>query len=382
MLKNHPTVVLFQYRLFHYRAALFELLRDSLEREGVRFELVYGQPFGKEKLKRDEGSITWGRQVKNLYFPIVEKKDLCWQPLPRSIDRPDMVIFMQENRLLANYYWMMRGRFTDVKTAFWGHGRNFQSPVPGGLRERWKRVTVGAVDWWFAYTSMTVEVLRESGFPDDRITLLNNSIDTEGFRQDIESVKDEEIAALRSALKIGSDAIVGLFCGSIYPDKKPELMIQAADIIRARIPNFHFLVVGDGQSAPRMRAAAASRPWMHCVGPAHGLEKARYFKIASFVVNPGALGLHVLDSFTSGLPIITTVTARHGPEIAYLEEGKTGFSTPDSPAEYAASALSLIQDPSLLQDMRQACLEASRKYTVTNMAERFTEGIVRCLHAR
>lgn len=378
-LNKKPVVVLFQYRLFHYRKELLELLRYKLENRGIKLELVYGQAYGQEVLKSDEVTIDWGHKVRNLFIPVEEKKDLCWQPMPAAIGQPDLVIFMQENRLLANYYWILRGKLGSIRTAYWGHGRDFQSKAPGGFRERWKRMTIGAVDWWFAYTSITTDVLEQSGFPRERITLLNNSTDTDGFRRLGAAVTPEALSALRQRLGITDGAPVGLFCGSIYPDKKPEFMIAAADEIRRHCPEFHFIVIGSGQSAPVMHAAATSRDWMHCVGTKRGEEKAALFKLASFVINPGSVGLHVLDAFALSLPLLTTRSALHGPEIAYLEHGKTGFITDEDPHVFAACALTIIREPAYAAVVRENCRLASLDYTVERMASRFAEGILRCL---
>lgn len=378
-LKTAPTVVLFQYRMFHYRKELMQLLRDKLAAAGVKLELVYGQAYGKERLKEDEAVVSWGHKVRNLYVPIKEKKDLCWQPLPRSLKNPDLVIFMQENRLLANYYWMLQSKLGRTRVAFWGHGRDFQSRSVGGLRERWKQATINSVDWWFAYTPITLDVLEESGFPRECVTLLNNSIDTAGFRHQAQAITKERIAALRSQFGITEGAPVGLFCGSIYPDKKPEFMVAVADLIHRRHPTFHFVVIGDGQSAPVMREAAVSRPWLHCVGAKRGTQKAALFRLASFVINPGSVGLHVLDAFALSLPMLTTSTALHGPEIAYLEHGKTGFITEENVGAYAACALSLISNPSYAATVRENCYRASLEYTVERMATRFADGVIKCL---
>ena len=86
-------VVIFQYRLFHYRVDLFERLRAACVARGIQLELVTGQAFGKERLKNDEGELSWAHRVRNVYFPIVEKKDLCWQPMPRGLKDVDLVMY-------------------------------------------------------------------------------------------------------------------------------------------------------------------------------------------------------------------------------------------------------------------------------------------------
>jgi glycosyltransferase involved in cell wall biosynthesis len=378
-INKKPVVVLFQYRLFHYRKELLESLRDKLADAGVTLKLVYGQAYGREILKQDEASIDWGYKVRNRYFPVQEKKDLCWQPLPAEAGRPDLVIFMQENRLLANYYWILQSKLGRTRTAYWGHGRDFQTRAPGGLRERWKAAMLGAVDWWFAYTPITVEVLRQAGFPEQRVSLLNNAIDTAGFRREADAVPAELLSSLRREFGMTDGAPVGLFCGSLYPDKKPEFMVAAADRIRERCKDFHFIVIGEGQSAALMRSAAAARPWMHCVGAKRGMDKAALFRLASLVLNPGSVGLHVLDAFALSLPMLTTRTAQHGPEIAYLEHGSTGFLSEEDPQAFADAALTLIRDPAYAASVRANCHRAGLEYTVEHMAQHFSDGILRCL---
>ena len=54
---------------------------------------------------------------------------------------------------------------------------NFQSAAPNGLREQWKKVMLKHVDWWFAYTNRTVDILCQAGYPRNRITCLDNAIE-------------------------------------------------------------------------------------------------------------------------------------------------------------------------------------------------------------
>ena len=41
-----------------------------------------------------------------------------------------------------------------------------------------------------------------------------------------------------------------------------------------------------------------------------GREKAAWFKLASVVLNPGLVGLHILDSFWAGVPMVTITLMR------------------------------------------------------------------------
>ena len=72
--------------------------------------------------------------------------------------------------------------------AYWGHGANFQSDAPAGVRERWKQMLLTKVDWWFAYTQMMVDILAKAGYPQQQITNLSNAIDTGAFKRDLAAV--------------------------------------------------------------------------------------------------------------------------------------------------------------------------------------------------
>ena len=98
-------------------------------------------------------------------------------------------------------------------------------------------------------------MLTALGYPQERITCLNNAIDTNAFRNDILSVTPDRLRIVRYALGIEANAKVGIFCGSIYPDKRPELLIEAAELIHEQILNFHLIVIGDGPSAPLIDAS-------------------------------------------------------------------------------------------------------------------------------
>ena len=168
-------VVVCQYRLLHYRVELFDRLRTACTNCGIDLHLVHGQASRRELAKRDEGSLTWAHKVNNRFWEV-GAKDLVWQPFPTDLRNADLVVVMQENRILSNYPLMLGRLWSPRRVAYWGHGVNFQSGTPNGLREKWKQFLVGRVDWWFAYTEATSEIVRRAGYPAERITCLNNAI--------------------------------------------------------------------------------------------------------------------------------------------------------------------------------------------------------------
>lgn len=366
--------VIFQYRLLHYRTKLFDLLKTACAAKGVQLELVHGQASRREAVKKDEGSLPWAHRVVNRFWEV-GPRDLVWQPYPAHLKDADLVVVMQESRILSNYPLLLSRLWSKRKVGYWGHGKNFQSDAPAGLREQWKNFLIRRVDWWFAYTEMTVDILAKAGYPSSRITCLDNAIDTSSFKADLASWQDAEVAAAKQQLGIAPDAAVGVFCGSLYPDKKLDLLVAAADLIRQRMPDFALVVIGDGPSMPEMRDAAAARPWMHLLGVRKGREKALYFRMGDVMLNPGLVGLHIVDAFCAGMVMMTTRTARHSPEVAYLRDGENGVYSDDSPEAYSQAVLSVIQDKARLAQMKARALADSEHYTLEHMVERFADGI-------
>jgi glycosyltransferase involved in cell wall biosynthesis len=370
-------VVIVQRRLTHYRVPLFERLKLDLEQAGVRLRLIHGQPTPSEENKCDSGFLQWAEQVNNHYWRIGDKY-LCWQPLPSNAHRADLIIITQENSMLSNYPVLFRRRFGGHRVAFWGHGANLQSRKPKGLKERFKRWTTRQVDWWFAYTDLSVELVRLSGFPAERITNLENAIDTRNMLADIAAVDQSDVAALRGRLG-WEEGHVGLFLGSLHADKRLDFLFQAADCLHADDPLFRLLIIGDGPLREQVEAACAARPWCVWVGAKTGGDKALYLAVANVMLNPGLVGLGILDSFVSGVPMVTTDCSLHSPEIAYLHHDENGLMTRNTLEAFVAGVRYLLENGAYRTQLVAGCRKAARHYTLENMAQNFREGIIKAL---
>lgn len=311
---KRPQVAVLQHRLLHYRLGLFEQLRLACEARGLDLHLIHGDATPNEAVRKDTGTLPWATQIKNRVWNI-GGRDLLWQPFRNEVRGFDLVVLMQESRLLSNYPWLFGWGPKATRVGYWGHGRNFQSDAPDGWRERWKGKLLTSVDWWFAYTDMTASILTQAGFPSSRVTVLNNAIDNRSFEADLASVPDDEVRSLRASIGAADGACVGLYCGSLYPDKRLELMIDACEKVVAKHPGFRMVVIGDGPSRPLLEGVM-NKPWFHWAGAQRGRQKAAWFRASQLFLNPGLVGLHILDSFVAGVPMITTRDAKHSPEVA------------------------------------------------------------------
>jgi glycosyltransferase involved in cell wall biosynthesis len=373
-----PRVLIVQRRMTEYRVPLFERLRNSLDAAGIALGVVQGTPSSREVARQDGADLEWATSVKCTYLALGALKPFV-QRLPRSlVAAQNLVILPHENWMVANNLRLLFRRPPDRLLAFWGHGANFQAGKWDWGPERIKAKTARMADWWFAYTDASVERLRSVGFPSERITCLNNAVDTgllHTYRQEIEG---GEIDALRRQLGLRGTT-VAVFIGSLHNHKRLGFLLEAADLLRARLPSFELVVVGDGPLRPMVRSYASSREWIKVVGPRHGRDKVAHAALGSVLLNPGMVGLGILDSFALGLPMVTTDCRLHSPEIAYLRPGANGLMTADDPDSYVSEVLSLLADPERLALLARGCRQDAARYTVDAMADNFADGILRAL---
>ena len=282
------------HTVFHYRREFHEKARQLLEREGVDYEVLYGQPDRSEARKADTVDLTFGERIRNRYI-YAQQPPLVYQPVLRRLMKSDLAIIVQENRLLTNYLLQGLPPSLRPRIALFGHGRNFQSRSPDGRNEWWKRRWARRCDWWFGYTGQTREHLVALGFPERRITVFNNAMDTSSLRRDLESATPELLEARRKALGLRGGA-VGLFVGGLYADKRLEFLIDAAVRVQRRLPEFELVIVGGGPAEAELRAAAAPYPWIKVTGAQFGQAKAEIMRLADLFLMPGLVGLAVLDA--------------------------------------------------------------------------------------
>ncbi|MCY1407345.1 PEP-CTERM/exosortase A-associated glycosyltransferase [compost metagenome] len=366
-------VVIVQRRLTHYRVSLFEKLKTILHERNIILELIVGEGTAAENKKNDTGTLSWAKKIPTTYLAGGR---LCWQPIEPHVAEADLVIVTQENKLINNHLLMLRPR--RFKLALWGHGANLQSNNPQGLKEKFKRWTTTRADWWFAYTQLSADILKKTGYQESRITVLNNSVDTSALSSHKQSITDEEISELNHALDFGPGP-VGVYIGSLYPEKRLDFLFAAADAIHNQIPDFRLLIIGAGPEESKVQVWCATRTWARWVGARLDREKVAYLSTAHVMLNPGALGLGIMDSFVCQIPIITTNCGTHGPEISYLTNEVNGVITDDSLEAYIEACLCLLRNHQKMNALKNGCALSAQEYSVENMARRFSEGIEECL---
>jgi glycosyltransferase involved in cell wall biosynthesis len=370
-------VLIIEAQIKRYRKPFYERLYSALRKEGVQLRVVYSAPAPSEAQKNDNCELPckFGVKIKGYW---IGKERLLFQPAFREVASADLVVVEQANRFVLNHFLLPLSVFKLKRTAFWGLGENFQedrSPFSEWCKER----TLNWVDWWFAYTEGTARYLRQHSVPPQKITAVQNSVDTRKIQLCVKKLSLHAKASRRASLGICPSAPVGIFVGMLHKVKSIPFLIQAGEMIRQTIPKFQLIVVGGGPDEEEIKHNAAQLPWVHFVGPQFGDRKSQLLAISDVFLLPGRAGLAVLDGFAAGLPLIATRLSIHGPEMEYFEEGRNGVMTAPDPEAYARAIGLLLSNPKELQLLREGAANSAEKYSIEKMVENFKRGILQCL---
>ena len=200
-------VVILQEALPQYRVELFTNIRDRAAAREIAVDVLHGQVPGERGARLSTGSLPGAVLVQNIYTKAPGVNGVVvWQAALRRCLQSDLVVVEQANRLLINYLLLAGQPISGPKVAFWGHGRNFQA-VTRTIAERFKEQVAVRSWWWFAYTQRVADYLVNRGFPQDRITVVGNTIDVLALRSAVLQARIEGRVSVALSVRIYRRAI-------------------------------------------------------------------------------------------------------------------------------------------------------------------------------
>jgi glycosyltransferase involved in cell wall biosynthesis len=167
------------------------------------------------------------------------------------------------------------------------------------------------------------------------------------------------------------------YVGRLSIEKNVALLIQVERKLAAMgLNHVRFLIVGHGSEEPSLREALAQADF---TGVLRGEPLAQAYANMDLLVFPShtdTFGNVVLEALASGVPAI--VTPDGGPKYI-VRDGNTGFVTED--AGFASTIANLIQNPTMLQQMRSNAREYARGCSWDAVFERVYTGYLTALPA-
>jgi glycosyltransferase involved in cell wall biosynthesis len=352
-----------------YRLAFFELLHKQLLSKGIEMSLYFGTPEASWASRGDTVETPIGIKLPTREIKILGRSLLVKDISELKRRKYDLVIVEQAIRNLETYSLL----FGKTPVAFWGHGKTYTQPTLW-LLEKLKFIITKQGKWFFSYTNGGKNHLVQQGFNPEKITVLNNTFDTNQLAIELSETTDSLVTDFQSAHKLDPKK-TALYIGALDVSKRLDLLLAAGDLVFAKEPSFRLLIIGAGPEKDRLTEVVKTRSWATMLDPRFGMDKAVVLKASSVLCAPGRVGLVAIDSFVASLPIVTTPDPFHPPEFEYLESGYNSVVSSNLTAEsYSEAILEALSAENNFR-LREACLESSKLYTLNNMVDQFVKGV-------
>ena len=245
------------------------------------------------------------------------------------------------------------------------------------MRLEMERRLVKQVDRIIASTAEErAQIIRHCGAAPGQALVIPCGVDLKLFRPYDRSKAREQLG-----WKQDSPAL--LFAGRLDPFKGPDLLLRAAAMMKEKA---QVVIVGgkqtDDPEIQQLRQLAAD---LHISKRAHFLgarpqqELPMLYSAADVTVIPSyheSFGLAAVESLACGTPVVAT---RAGGLTTVIRHGETGYLVPRGPGFFAERLDTLLQQPYLLEEMRQAARPSALQYSwkhVAHLVRETYEGVL------
>ena len=364
-------VIIHQTRIPNYREPFFRRLFELGERDGIHY-LIFATK-GRNQLYKAESEMT-KNIVECLTFKIsLLGREFHFREMNRENFKAQLVIceFGLKNFLTYMFLFV----FKPKAFAFWGHGDTPTKSI-SRFERLLKNLLMRKSDFFLAYTESCAISVNKNGVPLDRITVLNNSIDTQELINGIEKYETPTDMLFRQEFNLVKSDIVFAFIGSLGSEKRIGFLMEAFKQINQAVPDTKLLIFSPDSLDRSLIEKIPERVIFH--GEADNRIKIGLSKVCFALLNPGRIGLIAVDSFAMGVPIITTNWEFHAPEYSYLDAGNS-ISTSNSVDGYVSAVLKLLDSQQSRNLLHEGCVQSASFFSIEKMAQNYHAGVINCI---
>jgi len=265
-------------------------------------------------------------------------------------------------------------------TAAWLAGAHRQLPVLASrrigfpLQRNWiSRARFRVLDRFVANSRDVAQSLVESGFPANRIAIVNEGVE----------IPERTSAQERSAARKRWGVMDGEFlfgCASAFvPEKGQRHVVEALRIVREKFPDARAILAGAGRCLEDVRHLAARLDLQRAVllpGFVTGMQ-GFYAALDAFVFPAEfeGFGTALQAAMAFGLPVISTTRGALG---KVVEDGRTAIVAEPNASSFATAMARLLGDTALQKQLGEAARQEiiarfSADLMVTNTLDVYEE---------
>ena len=180
---------------------------------------------------------------------------------------------------------------------------------------------------------------------EDKLQVIFNGVDIEAYENEVHG------AVKRKDLNIPKDAFVVGMVGRMSPQKAPDIFVKMAKRVRAKVPNAHFIIVGNGNQEAEIRKYAEDNGFsdsLHITGWVDNpMSYVELFDVACLLSRWEGFGLALPEYMMAGKPI---VASRVDAIPNIIRDGENGLLVEADDATGAGEAVLRIYQEKELKD--------------------------------
>lgn len=138
----------------------------------------------------------------------------------------------------------------------------------------------------------------------DKLQVILNGVDIEAYENEVHG------AVKRKDLNIPDDAFVVGMVGRMSPQKAPDVFIKMAKQVKDKVPNAHFIIVGNGNQETEIKKFAQDNGFMnslHITGWVDNpMSYVELFDVACLLSRWEGFGLVLPEYMMAGKPIVAS----------------------------------------------------------------------------
>ena len=295
---SNKRVALIYNKLWHYRLPVFEGLSNLVNLTIYSLE---------------ESHVRSSMEVKKVHWIGLGRFKILWLCISRLSRNNDVVILYPDMAWLNVFFILLTNRlFRRKNIVIWTPGVSASYSKRFDEINTWdplRNFLYSQADSIIVYSNYARRKLRESRFNIENVFVANNTVKVE-----------RDIAK--------TDRSIILFIGTIYKEKRLDILLDIYEKVGVDhdLPEFH--VVGDGPYLEFLKMKCNNLILKDKV-VFHGRvldsrRKAYLFNRALFCVGPDQAGLAVLECFGNGVPFVCTSNALTGGERTNILNGYNG----------------------------------------------------------
>jgi len=241
-------------------------------------------------------------------------------------------------------------------TAAWLAGAHRQLPLLSSrrigfpLQRNWiSRARFRALDRFVANSRDVARSLAESGFPADRIAIVNEGVEIP------ERVSTEQRNAARKHWGVARGEFLFGCASAFVPEKGQRHVVEALCIVRENFPQTRVLLAGKGSCLDAVRLLATRLDLQQAVLlPGFVTDMPEFYAALDAFVFPSefeGLGTALQAAMAYGLPVISTTRGALG---EVVDDGRTAIVAEPNAMSFATAMAGLMGDAALQKRLGEA----------------------------